>query len=285
MKKMLSCAFVVCACSIAPAQIPSLAGIWQWQFSGTGTLTGPAYIANIQQDSAQFGSAELSGQFVFPGLFAGSVAAPVTGHASGNAGNPRRVVLTIYIQQNYGPVVEADGSGDIGIPGVPDVLTGSYGPAGSPVGVFSPTWTAKRLPTSPLLPPVVPTPVATVTNICSLRSLSGPYSFSGSGFLTDANGNSTLASNIGRIMADGAGNVTGTETFGVSGTVSKFVSFSGTYFVNPDCTGTLYILATPVAPPRSIDFVVAGGGNWQFMYTNDGSTLTGTAYRINTPTQ
>jgi len=57
-------------------------------------------------------------------------------------------------------------------------------------------------------------------NGCSVQSLNGPYSFSGNGFFA-ANGNLFLASTLGRIVADGAGGFTGSETVGNNGVIFR----------------------------------------------------------------
>jgi hypothetical protein len=75
---------------------------------------------------------------------------------------------------------------------------------------------------------------------CSLALTAGKYAFSDSGTIVKI-GATTV--NVPRAAAaqlslDAAGNVTGKVTASVNGTVTR-TTFSGTYTVNLDCTGTI----------------------------------------------
>ena len=69
---------------------------------------------------------------------------------------------------------------------------------------------------------------------CSIAQAAGTYGFTTSG--TVAGVESRLS--VGIFKADAAGNVTGKATSSTNGTITD-ETFSGTYTVNSDCTGTL----------------------------------------------
>ncbi|MGH9666519.1 MAG: hypothetical protein ACRD9L_18995, partial [Bryobacteraceae bacterium] len=116
---------------------------------------------------------------------------------------------------------------------------------------------------------------------CSVSNLSGPYGLVLSGVLTQApsttgtgNGGSITAGAatpttqqltlIGRLQFDGGGNVVANPIGATSATgVSQF---TGTYTVNPDCTGSMNISTADAArppttvsanPPMKVNFVLS----------------------------
>jgi hypothetical protein len=74
---------------------------------------------------------------------------------------------------------------------------------------------------------------------CNNHSLSGAYGFAIEGQAFDATGQEVAEfADAGRIVFDGRGNLTGTDTEGLNGLINKGLTFSGTYSVQGDCTGT-----------------------------------------------
>jgi len=75
-------------------------------------------------------------------------------------------------------------------------------------------------------------------NPCSLRTLKGIYAYHCSGVHL-GNGQPIYVAFAGQEHYNGDGTMTGTYTFSDNGTISHNISYTGTYTVNPDCTGTL----------------------------------------------
>jgi len=73
---------------------------------------------------------------------------------------------------------------------------------------------------------------------CDATSLSGGYSYSLSGYAYDSSGNVYILASVGRMAPDGAGNLAGSETFDLDGTIQQR-KYTGTYTMNSDCTGSM----------------------------------------------
>ena len=72
---------------------------------------------------------------------------------------------------------------------------------------------------------------------CDATALNGAYSFKLNGYVYDRQGYSYFLAGVGVATADGAGNVSGTETMSFDGSIVKR-KFTGTYAINSDCTGS-----------------------------------------------
>jgi hypothetical protein len=99
---------------------------------------------------------------------------------------------------------------------------------------------------------------------CSNRTLSGEYGCAVQGFLLNVPGLPPESTFVGVTTStfDGKGNVKGTEHVVVNGSSFNpgFDTNSGTYSVNPDCTGTA-IVNTPNSPvPLNLYFVIVDDG-------------------------
>lgn len=113
---------------------------------------------------------------------------------------------------------------------------------------------------------------------CSNANLTGGYGFNVSGIAA----NGVQYSLVGRFVADGKGGVTGTSTQSVNGAISR-PTFTATYTVNADCTGTTNItfdfgLTTP------LDFIIVDDGKSVYIISagasgSQGDNETGTATR------
>jgi hypothetical protein len=71
---------------------------------------------------------------------------------------------------------------------------------------------------------------------CSLTGTAGKYGFTLNGVVITPNGPVPIAA-VGKAILDASGNVSGTEARSVGGGFAD-ETFTGTYTVNPDCTGT-----------------------------------------------
>jgi hypothetical protein len=99
---------------------------------------------------------------------------------------------------------------------------------------------------------------------CSNRTLSGEYGCSTQGVLLNIPGLPPAATFVGVTTStfDGEGNLTGTEHVVVNGSPfnAGFTTNTGTYSVNPDCTGTAMV-KTPNSPvPLNLFFVIVDNG-------------------------
>lgn len=104
---------------------------------------------------------------------------------------------------------------------------------------------------------------------CSNASLKGSFGVTSTGTIT---GVGPFAS-IGRFSADGQGNHSGAETVDFNGTISE-LSFTGTYQVNSDCTGTDTENFVG-GPTVHRSFVIDDNGKEvRFVVTNPGTVVT-----------
>jgi len=90
---------------------------------------------------------------------------------------------------------------------------------------------------------------------CTNANLKGTFSHIGTGFITAPAG--TLAG-VGTDTFDGNGDATETATLSINGKIVSLTA-TGTYNVNPDCTGT-YIIQGP-GGTTTLFFVIDDGGN------------------------
>ena len=74
-------------------------------------------------------------------------------------------------------------------------------------------------------------------NSCSLRTLKGTYVYHCSGVHL-VNGQQVYFAFAGQDHFSGDGKLSGVFSFSENGVISPHVSYTGTYTVNPDCTGT-----------------------------------------------
>jgi hypothetical protein len=79
---------------------------------------------------------------------------------------------------------------------------------------------------------------ATQPGTCSVASITGGYSYAvnGSAFAPDL---IAYYSVTGAFTADGQGNLYGADTISENGIVQANRQYTGTYLVNPDCTGSI----------------------------------------------
>jgi hypothetical protein len=97
---------------------------------------------------------------------------------------------------------------------------------------------------------------------CSTRTLSGDYGYAAEGVLLPAPGVTLQFRGVGMAHFDGRGNLTWVEHTVVDGSPLDpgWTAASGTYAVNPDCTGTA-VVNTPNSPyPLNLAFVVVKQG-------------------------
>ncbi len=111
---------------------------------------------------------------------------------------------------------------------------------------------------------------------CSASSLNGTYGYKMDGSYFDNVGNAYQYSAVGRMVADGNGGLTGVETNSNYGMPTRNVTYTGTYTVNDNCTGSIVLKLTNA--PTNYDFVILPSVNqMNLIETESGITITGVA--------
>ncbi len=119
---------------------------------------------------------------------------------------------------------------------------------------------------------------------CSNSTIQGTYAFTihGQVFLPD--GSTPLIDGLAKTTFDGKGNLTQLDAIAVNGNVAPgWASNTGTYSVNPDCTGT-FTVTNGNQPPVHLQMIVAQSGNTiHDMVIDPGIATTAEAERVRTP--
>ena len=111
---------------------------------------------------------------------------------------------------------------------------------------------------------------------CSLSSLKGNFGFMVAGW-NNGSGTTMPVAFVGKLIYNGSGSISGTITTVENGVVNLPSGLSGSYTINPDCTGASLI--TPEGSTNTSHFnqVVSGQGTMiYFIQTDNGATVTGT---------
>jgi hypothetical protein len=119
---------------------------------------------------------------------------------------------------------------------------------------------------------------------CTLATVKGTYTYSNSGFAVTQD-NFFFFAGMGVLTADGDGRVEGKDTTSTDGQIQRR-SWTGTYRVNEDCTGTMSIrVSTPAGTFTGAFDIVANpnGKEVQFIQTDTGAVIQGTAKRQGKP--
>lgn len=107
---------------------------------------------------------------------------------------------------------------------------------------------------------VVSTQTASAS-VCSDASIRGSYAFTIHGTIFLPNGATLLIDGVAKETFDGKGNETQVDAVATNGVLTPgWRPGSGTYSVNPDCTGTQTIVVEGL-PDLHLQFIVAQGGN------------------------
>src|SRR5271154_183580 len=112
---------------------------------------------------------------------------------------------------------------------------------------------------------------------CSNRTLSGKY---GTQIEGDLSAGLTLRT-LTLVNYDGAGKFTGVDHVIVNGNlpVEEWRPSTGTYKVNPDCTGSASVDVPPGAPPLSYHFIVNDHGR-EILLVVDGGAISGVGHKV-----
>ena len=120
---------------------------------------------------------------------------------------------------------------------------------------------------------------------CNNLTIKGTYAFTihGTVFLPGG-APPLLVDGLTKTTFDGNGNLTQLDAVAVNGNVAPgWASNTGTYSVNPDCTGTATV-TNGSQPPVHLQIIVAQSGNTiHDMVIDPGFATTGEADRVRTP--
>jgi hypothetical protein len=115
---------------------------------------------------------------------------------------------------------------------------------------------------------------------CSLSAVAGDYGYTANGFVATPTGSFVPVAAAGRISFDRHGNVTGVQTRVLAGSALD-ETYSGTYTVNTDCTGSFTVLIQPDTRTSTVNVVWVDNANAaDAVFTNPGFVLTANATRI-----
>jgi hypothetical protein len=117
---------------------------------------------------------------------------------------------------------------------------------------------------------------------CSNATLAGTFAYTSTGFITAPAELAGPVAEIGTQTFDGKGATNATATLSQNGNIAP-VTITGTYKVNPDCSGkmTLTVTIPGFMPfPLDVSFVIDDGGNgFQGMEVDSGLVVTRIARR------
>jgi hypothetical protein len=109
---------------------------------------------------------------------------------------------------------------------------------------------------------------------CSNATLTGTFAYTNTGFITAPPPLAGPFAGVGTQIFDGNGGTTATAWVSQNGNILK-VTITGTYTVNPDCTGTLTTHISPVGITGHAFFVIdADGAGLRAINTDLGSVIT-----------
>ena len=119
---------------------------------------------------------------------------------------------------------------------------------------------------------------------CSNSTIRGRYAFTIHGQVFLPNGSMLLIDGLAKTTFDGNGNLTQLDAIAVNGNVAPgWASNTGTYSVNPDCTGT-FTVTNGNQPPVHLQMIVAQSGNTiHDMVIDPGFATTAEADRVRIP--
>jgi hypothetical protein len=117
---------------------------------------------------------------------------------------------------------------------------------------------------------------------CTNATLKGSFGYSSTGTLLDTYVPPPFAgpfAEVGTETFDGRGGTSATATLSSNGNIVQ-VTVTGTYSVNPDCTGTLTLQISPFNATVHANFVIDKNGNaFQAIETEPGLIVTRMAWR------
>jgi hypothetical protein len=129
-----------------------------------------------------------------------------------------------------------------------------------------------------LLAPAGSSPRAMAAEGCGLASLHGAYGYAFQGQVIPPGTTEFDTAIAGRIVFDAHGGLSGYEWDSTNG-VQETLTFTGSYSVQPDCTGTATLVNSNGRTDHITLGVIEGGQEFNFTVTDAGVVITGLASR------
>ena len=131
---------------------------------------------------------------------------------------------------------------------------------------------------------VVSSPLMSHASACSNSTIRGSYAFTIHGTLFLPNGSTLVVDGIDKVTFDGKGNFTQVDAVATNGILTPgWRPGTGSYSVNPDCTGTQTIVV-PGLPDLHLQFIVGQSGNTiRQVVIDPGFATTAEGERVRTP--
>jgi hypothetical protein len=131
---------------------------------------------------------------------------------------------------------------------------------------------------------IVLSPLMSHASACRDSTIRGSYAFTIHGTIFLPNGSTLLIDGIAKEPFDREGNETQVDAVATNGMLAPgWRPGTGTYSVNPDCTGTQTIVI-PGRPDLHLQFVIAQGGNSIHQVVIDpGAGVTAEGERVRAP--
>ncbi len=118
---------------------------------------------------------------------------------------------------------------------------------------------------------------------CSNTSLQGTFAFTSTGFITAPAERAGPVGEVGTQTFDGKGGTTGSATLSANGNILQ-LTLTGTYTVNPDCTGKfnvqVAVLGGPVFPLEVFFVIADNGAEFHGIETGTGLVVTRIARKL-----
>ena len=115
---------------------------------------------------------------------------------------------------------------------------------------------------------------------CSNATLRGTYAQTGSGVITAPPDQAGPFANVGTLIFDGNGGLTGAVVASSNGSSSQATE-TGTYTVNSDCTGTYTVQIAPFGITSQASFAIdSNGDELEIIVTDPGSVITCVAKKL-----
>jgi hypothetical protein len=115
---------------------------------------------------------------------------------------------------------------------------------------------------------------------CSNLTLRGTYAQTGSGVITAPPDQAGPFANVGTLVFDGNGGLTGAVVVSTNGSSAQATE-TGTYTVNSDCTGTYTVQIAPFGITSQAFFAIdTNGDELEIIVTDPGSVITCVAKKL-----
>jgi hypothetical protein len=116
---------------------------------------------------------------------------------------------------------------------------------------------------------------------CSNSTIRGRYAFTIHGQIFNPDGSTLLVDGLAKTTFDGKGNLTQLDAVAINGNMAPgWASNTGTYSVNPDCTGTFTVTNGSQAPIHLQMIIAQSGNTIHDVVTDPGIATTAEAERV-----